>query len=324
MLKIVLIGAALLAALLVAGFVYEKLAEVRFARRSPPPGRLVDIGGRRLHLFCKGDAAGPTVVFEQGAASPAVVWQPIQDQVSGFARACLYDRAGYQWSDPGPASRSLTDRAADLHALLKAGRVPGSYVLVGHSYGGVISRVFAEAYPDDVAGLVLVDAPEEAVIFRPSYGDYVRQFLGLVSVGKAAARFGVVRLLMRAMSHPEGGMTAEMNRLMIGFIAKPSFGDQLPDELRSLSRGAAELASAGRPHALGDKPLVVITHETPFPGPAALLEPGWQDGQKRLAALSTRGELVVATRSSHMIQAEESDLVIDAIRRVHAAARSGG
>ncbi len=317
MIKIVLIFVLLGAALLlVAGAVYESLAEARFARRYPPPGRLVDIGGRRLHILCKGSAPGPTVVVEQGAASPSVVWWPIQNQVSAFARVCTYDRAGYQWSDPGPELSSLSDRAADLHKLLKNAGVPGPYVLVAHSYGGAISRVFAEAYPDEVAGVVLIDVMEEAVIFRPSFASYVRQFLGMVSVGKAAARVGIIRLVMGAISRPDGGMTPESNAIMIGFVSKPSFSDPLRDELESLARGRHELLAAGSPGALGDRPLVVITHHKPFPGPAALLEPGWLDGQRRLAALSTRGELVVATKSNHMIHAEEPELVLDAIRRV--------
>lgn len=320
MLKVVLIITALAAGLLLLGLVYEKLAELRDERRHKPPGRLVDVGGRRLHILCKGEAAGPTVVIEQGAGSPSVAWQPLQNEVSGFARVCLYDRAGYQWSDPAPDPRSLSDRAADLHRLLQAAGEPGPYVLVGHSYGGVLSRVFAEAYPQDVAGLVLVDAVEETAIFRGSYGDYRRGFLRIAAIGRILARFGVVRLIMTALSRPEGGMTAEMNRQMIGFISRPSFSDGLRDELESLSRGQAELEPAGHPGALGDRPLVVITHVKPFPGPAALLEPGWAEGQKRLAALSTDSDLVAATESNHMIHAEQPELVIDAIRRVHAAA----
>ena len=317
MLKILLICAVVVAGLLVTSAIWEKMAEAAFTRRHPAPGRLVDVGGRRLHILCKGAGPGPTVIIEQGAASPSVIWWPIQNQVSAYARVCTYDRAGYQWSDPGPAGQSLTDRAADLHRLLKAADVRGPYILVAHSYGGLISRVFAQDYPSDVAGMVLVDTPEEGVIYRPSFSRYVSQFLQLVSVGKMAGRLGITRLLMGAISRPEGGMTAEMNDLMIGFISDPSFGKSLPDELGSLSRGRQELAAAGKPGALGDRPLVVITHEKPFPGPAALLEPGWLDGQRRLAALSSRGQLVVASKSSHMIQAEEPELVLEAIRKVH-------
>jgi len=316
MLKLLLIAALVVAGCLITGAIYERIAEVRFARRYPPPGRLVDVGGRRLHLLCKGSGPGPTVVIEQGAGSPAVVWEPIQDRLAASAKVCLYDRAGYQWSDPAPAGRSLTDRADDLHRLLAAAGVPGPYVLVAHSYGGAVSRVFAHRYPSDVVGMVLVDVPEEGVIFRPAFAAYRRQFLQVVAIGRAAARVGVVRLGMRAVSRPEGGMTAEMNDRMIGFISDPAFGVPLADELRSLEQGRGELEPVGRPGVLGDLPLAVITHEKPFPGFAGLLEPGWQEGQRRLAELSARGRLIVAHRSSHMIQAEEPDLVIEAIHGV--------
>lgn len=322
MVKVLLLLALAAAGCLILGALYEKIAEVRFARRHRPSGRLVDVGGRRLHLDCKGQGDGPTVVIEQGAASPSVVWEPIQARLAAAGRVCLYDRAGYQWSDPAPGARSLTDRADDLHRLLTTAGVPGPYVLVAHSYGGAISRVFAHRHPHDVASMVLVDVPEEAVIFRPAFADYRRQFLGLVAVGRAAARLGIVRLVMGAISRPEGGMTAEMNARMIGFISNPSFGDPLADELASLANGRQELEAMGGPGALGDLPLVVITHEKPFPGFAGLLEPGWQEGQRRLAALSTRGRLVVARKSSHMIQAEEPELVLEAVEQVRDEARA--
>ena len=322
MLKVLLVCALVIVGFAVVGAIYERIAEIRVARRHPPSGRLVEIGGRRLHLLCKGDAPGPTVVVEQGAGSPSVVWEPIQAQIAAFSRVCLYDRAGYGWSDPAPAGRSLTDRADDLYKLLAAAGVPGPYILVAHSYGGAISRAFAAKYRADVAGLVLVDAPEEAVIFRPAFADYRRKFLGMVSIGKGAARLGLVRLIMSAISRPEGGMTPDMNDRMVGFISNPSFGDPLGDELASLAKGREELKATGGAGGLGDLPLVVITHEKPFPGFAALLEPGWREGQERLAQLSSQGRLVVAHKSNHMIHAEEPELVLDAVRRVRAQAAS--
>jgi hypothetical protein len=125
---------------------------------------------------------------------------------------------------------------------------------------------------------------------------------------------------MGLLSRPEGGMTADMNARMVGFIASPSFGDPLPDELASLANGRRELEATGHPGGLGDLPLVVITHEKPFPGFAGLLEPGWHEGQQRLAELSSRGRLVVAHKSNHMIHAEEPELVLDAVDHVRTQA----
>lgn len=320
---ILLIVAALIAAGLLLALVLEKIAEARDERRHPPPGRLVDIGGRRLHILCQGDAPGPTVVIEQGSASPSIAWRPLQDEIAAFARVCSYDRAGYPWSDPGPAVRSLADRVADLHELLKQAEVPGPYLLVGHSFGGPLIRLYARIHPDDVAGMVLVDTPEEAVILRPAYLDYARQAGWMAAVAKLAARLGVVRLAMGALVKPVGAMTPALTGAMIAIMSRPGFYAQMADETAALARDRAGTEAAGGFGGLGDRPLAVITHGQPFPGPAASLEPGWAEGQARLAALSSDGELIIAARSSHMIHAEEPELVLDAIRRVHAAARDG-
>jgi pimeloyl-ACP methyl ester carboxylesterase len=145
--------------LLLAGFIYEERSRRRDAIRFPALGKLIDVGGHRLHLLSQG--VGPTVVIEQRAGGPSLAWLGLQERISEFACVCLYDRAGYQWSEPVPAPRSLEDRVEDLHTLLLAARLPEAYILVGHSYGGFIIRLFASQYPASVAGLVLVDTPHE-------------------------------------------------------------------------------------------------------------------------------------------------------------------
>ncbi len=321
--KIMFLGAAVIVALLAAGLLFEAVSEAWTGRRYPPPGRLVDVGGRRLHILCKGTADGPTVVIEQGAGSPSIFWWPIQDAVGRFARVCTYDRAGVLWSDPAPGLRSLDDRVDDLHALLARAQVPGPYVLVGHSYGGPLVRMFARRYPEASAGMVLVDTPEEGVIFRPAYPAYVRKLGQVLDAARLAARLGLLRLVLPLVSRPEGGVTPEMNRIAIGFMARPSFVRLMHQDMASLDTARAATERAGGFGSLGDRPLVVITHSKPFPGPAASLEDGWMDGQKQLAALSTDSELQVAYKSNHMINLEEPELVVDAIRRVVTAAREG-
>ena len=170
MLKIILLSAgALVLAILAVGWIWEHLSEAADARRFPAPGRMVQADGRKLHILCEGDAPGPTVVIEQGSGSPAVLWGPVRRRIAGFARVCTYDRAGMEWSDPAPAGRGLEDRADDLHALLAAAKVPGPYVLVGHSYGGLLIRLFARDHPEEVAGMVFVDAADETAVFDPAY-----------------------------------------------------------------------------------------------------------------------------------------------------------
>lgn len=166
--------------LLSAGIVYEQLSRRRDARRFPPPGELVDVGGRRLHVLCKGSGC-PTVVIEQGAGGPALAWIQLQAEIAKFARVCIYDRAGYQWSDTVKGARTLESRVKDLQMLLEKGRIAGPYVLVAHSYGGFLIRLFAREYPDSVTGMVFVDAPHESVYFRRevlAFYSKVRWFLG--------------------------------------------------------------------------------------------------------------------------------------------------
>jgi pimeloyl-ACP methyl ester carboxylesterase len=312
-----------LAVLLVAATVLEAVLEARDRARFPPPGRMVDIGGgRRLHVRCQGNAPGPTVVIEQGAGSPSILWWPVQSSVAAFARVCTYDRAGYLWSDWAGSGRGLQARVADLHAMLTAADISAPYILVAHSFGGPVARLFAKTYPAEVAGMVLVDTPEEAVILRESYQTYVRQ-IGYFARGLgAAARLGLVRLAATFLTAVPEGLDADAFRALKAYCVQPAFFRAMADDPPALSRSPEVLRGLGGAGSFGAKPLVVITHGIKFPGPAAVLEDGWLDGQRRLAALSTQGELVTAAHANHMVQSDQPQIVIDAIRNVVGAARS--
>lgn len=305
--------AALLFALAAAGYALEKIAEARDRRRFPPPGRLVDIGGRRLHLACLGSGSGPTVVIEQGAGSPSITWWPVQARIANFARVCTYDRAGYLWSDPAPRGRSLADRVADLRTLLERAEIPPPYVLVSHSFGGFLARAYARAHPQEVAGMVLVDTPHESTVLQRSFLGYLRQGARMQSLVAGAARLGLVRLLGRHVPM----LLLPDSAAGYALCARPQHAQLLADDLRSLLADAEKLGALG---SLGDRPLIVLTHGIPFPGSAADAEKGWQEGQRKLAELSRQSELIVAARSNHMIYLDEPEVVVEAIRRVHAAA----
>jgi len=123
-------------------------------RLPPPPGQLIDVGGHRLHIHCAG--TGPTVVFESALGASSLTWRDVQALVSGFARACAYDRAGFGWSDAGPLPPTAGRIATELRALILAADVRAPYVLVGHSFGGYLSLALAQTRPDLVRGLILV------------------------------------------------------------------------------------------------------------------------------------------------------------------------
>jgi pimeloyl-ACP methyl ester carboxylesterase len=306
-----------LAVLTVGSLLAETLAERRDRAANPPPGRMVDVGGRRLHLLCKGDAPGPTVVIEQGVGSPSILWWPIQDQISTGARVCTYDRAGYQWSDPAPATYSLQNRIDDLHALLHRAGVPGPYVLVGHSFGGPMIRLYTATYPADVAGLVIVDGAPESSLFRDSYDSYAGKITFMARAIAIGAHFGLARLAVSLMLKPSDTLPLEAYRPLKSFLSAPGFYRTTASDPPALADvPPAMRRDGGFGDTLGDRPVIVLTHGEPFPGPAAVLEPGWADSQSRIAAQSSRGELQVATGCNHMIPFEKPSLVVDAIRRV--------
>lgn len=310
-----------------------------------PPGKLVDVGGYRLHLNCTGKG-GPTVVLLAGGGDYSFDWALVQPDVSSFARICSYDRAGFAWSDPGPIPRTMRQDAYELHTLLQAAQIKAPYVLVGHSLGGLIARVYAEQYPSEIAGMVLVDSTHE---------DTVLIFNGkLVRVRESAKGVAVPPVQTMKTSPPKAPAAAdieqfEFNQKMFGAPKTESPFDKLPESIQAMRlwyrsqppRSAAGsdfwaeelqamyLARARTPNRLGDKPLVVLLAKpdggNPPPGIAA---EDWKriSDEKRqqkigFADLSRNSKVVVAESSGHHIQLDEPRVVTDAIRMVVDAVR---
>ncbi|MEZ4735051.1 MAG: alpha/beta hydrolase [Caldilineaceae bacterium] len=142
----------LLVALGAIGAAYQAMATVRDARAFPPSGQLVDVGGYRLHLSCIGQGS-PTVILESGQANSLAVWSWIQPEVAKTTQVCAYDRAGIGGSDTGPLPRDARQMVRELHTLLQNAAIAPPYVLVGHSFGGLVTHVYAAQYPAEVAGL---------------------------------------------------------------------------------------------------------------------------------------------------------------------------
>ena len=299
--------------LLAVGYTYEKAAEWKEKKGHPAFGRLVAVRDHKLHLVYKANV-GPTVVIEQGAGEPSRFWWPVQDKIAEFAGVCTYDRAGYGWSESVAAGRTIAERAEELHSLLANAGIPGPYILVGHSYGGFIVRCFARNYPDQTAGLVLVDTPEENAFFQPEVLNLYSRLGFINKAVELVARFGVLRLL---------GQVFPLGHVGFSFV-RPTEYSAAGDDLASLQLVKVPIGDFGGENSLGDLPLAVITHGQPFPGPFSILEKGWGEGQTRLAALSTNSLLIRANNSNHAIQMDEPELVVDAVRRVHAAARNKG
>jgi pimeloyl-ACP methyl ester carboxylesterase len=312
---------------------------------SPPPGRLVDIGGYRLHLNCVGKN-GPAVVLIAGGGDFSFDWGLVQPQVGRFARVCSYDRAGLAWSDPGPIPRTMLQDAYELRALLRAAGVKAPYVLVGHSIGGLIARVYAGQYPQEVAAMVLVDPTHEDTTLMYQ-GKLVRVRDGARGVAVPPAQtmrsgppqpptkedvgqfefnqkiFGAPKI-----SPPFDKLPAESQALRLRFLARPPRAAAGPDlwaeELQSIHAGRAQT-----PHQLGDIPLVVLLPKPAYGDPpGGISADEWKrvNEEKRrqkieLTNLSRNSRLITAEKSGHHIQLDEPQVVTDAVHLAVEAAR---
>jgi pimeloyl-ACP methyl ester carboxylesterase len=317
----ILLGLLALIVLLAAGGAgYEAIMATGDARRYPPPGQLVDIGGHRLHLRCVGQGS-PTVVLDAGLGEFSLGWGAVQPQIATSTRVCAYDRAGLGWSEPGPMPRSPQQFASELHELLTNGGVEGPYVLVAHSMSGKTARLFASQHPDEVAGMVLVDARHEYVDdhrapeqLAAEYAEQ-RQFQNMI---RWIARFGLVRLLWAPAwpsVQPGGENLAPETRTAIGVLqARPR---QIEN---ALAEGAAKMDSntlLQTAAALGATPLIVLAS-----GQNVDHDPFWKEAQQIMTGLSSNSRLIIA-QSGHYVHFEQPAQVVESIRQVVDAARTG-
>ena len=280
--------------------------------RPPPPGQMIDIGGRRLHILCKGEAKGPTVVFEAGLSqyTANATYGKAQDAIAPFARVCTYDRAGLGWSEPDPQPRTYPVMVDDLHRLLAAAGLKGPYVLVGHSIGGPLVRLYANTWPADVAGVVLVDATSE-----PTFPEIVAASASITAQIDAAvrgARPGAPIIGLPAGTPPETVMTFT-----------PEIMLAVKGEFQAFDRLPAAMKAPGGFGKLGDVPLVVIRRGRNEADPPNATDLGWRAAQEQLAGLSTNSVVMVARNSGHTIPLDEPEVVADGVRRVLDAYRTG-
>lgn len=319
--KRVLAGVAgLVALLLLTGATYQFITTKIDERKYPPPGRLVDVGGYRLHLYCVGEGT-PTVVLDAGLGGGVLDWSTVQPEVSKFARVCTYDRAGMAWSDSGVGPRTSRQVVAELHALLGNAGERAPYVLVGHSISGIHVQLYAGRYPDEVAGLVLVDSSHEDQLSRKGMTAIPSFYPPLI---KAVSPFGVVRL-MDLVGTPSANMPHGVGAERAAIYSHTRSMYSYADEISAIPVSMEQLRAA--PMRLGDKPLIVLTRgmkeasNMGSPEEAEQAEQAWAELQADLARRSSSGRQIIAEKSGHYIQFDQPDLVIDAIRQVVGATR---
>lgn len=302
--------------LVAAGFVYENIAESRDQRFNPMAGRRFDVGGYKMHLYCTG-AGSPTVILESGLGDTYTSWRKVQSPIAKTTRVCSYDRAGLGFSDSSLRPRTSEVIAEELHALLEAARIAPPYILVGHSMGGFDVRLYASLYRNEVAGMVLVDAshPDQENRFPPELKTMEGTLLRESEFLEYAMPFGVPRLLGLCDDDPLQ-RAAECN----WHTAREALA-----ELKSFHESAAQTATTG---PLGDLPLVVLSHDPDRPSAdlapdvAKAANDAWEKMQEELAHLSSRGTQAIAKNSSHYIQIDRPEVVIDAVHGVVESARA--
>lgn len=274
--------------------------------KPPPPGELVEIGTRRLHVECKGKAGGPIVIFEAGLSQFTAhsTYGAAQDLIAPFARVCIYDRAGLGWSDPVDAARTQQDMVEDLRRMIAAKGLKGPLILVGHSLGGLLSRLYARQYPADVVAMVLVDASPETVTFGPGAAESRKAAVAKIDTALIGAKDGVPVAALPETTPVDVKMafTPEILRTV-----KQEYEaiDLLPDEFRKPDGFGT----------LGERPLVIIRRGKTA-SPPSDVDVTWRKAQEAMTSLSTRSSLVVAEKAGHVIPYDDPAVVAAAVQQV--------
>jgi pimeloyl-ACP methyl ester carboxylesterase len=303
----------------------------------PPPGRLIDVGGHRLHVTSRGEGS-PVVVLEAGIAASSLSWAVVQPMIAAFTRVHAYDRAGLGWSDAPSSPRTFDRIVEELATVIAHVAARERCILVGHSFGSFVVRGFAMRHPDAVAGLVLVDPAVEWLSLTPERAYRIRRARRLSRVGAWLARIGLVRVSLWFLV---GGSTAVPRRIsrlfgptvagtldrLVGEVRKlpsetyplmqslwshPKCFHAMADHLSTLESEGRAIASVVVPREV---PVVVIS--------SGNQPPEYLEAHRMLSAASSRGRHVIAARSAHWVQFDEPTLVVDAVRELVESYRGG-
>jgi pimeloyl-ACP methyl ester carboxylesterase len=296
--------------------------------RYPPPGRLVDVDGRPMHIYCSG-AGSPMVLLESGAGDDWIYWQKVQPEVAAHARVCAYDRAGLGWSDAQPGPRDAPHVIDQLHRLLGAAGERPPLVLVGASAGALYVRVYASTYPSDVAGLVFVDGSTPEQAYALPAARYTE------AAAAARHRAAALEWIKNATgwSRATGGCAGEVDAGLERYAdvarvvaCRPSI---VLADLREWEQFWRSAAAAREARCCGRLPIVIVSQDpdraTPGWSAAAIeAQPIWNGLQDGMKSLSPNSRRVIARGSGHHVMVDRPDVVVRAILDVVDAARAQG
>lgn len=308
--RIGLSGVMFVAVAVAGSSVFNTIASHRFWALHPPPGEILEVHGHRMHIRCMGHGS-PTIVLDSGWGNDSLVWGEVQPQLAASTQVCSYDRAGYGWSDPLPAPRDADHIASELHELLKKAQVTGPIILMGHSIAGLYIRDYATRYPEDVAGMIFIDASTPLQDENPAMNDGGSKGPQPWML-RAALIIGIPRWLGMCTRLPKGYETFA-GQYQAEDLCQVHYAD-IHGELDSFNQSGQETVHTGPYGAL---PILILSQDSaravPGHSPSAAQvkqQRAWNQMQEDLKKLSTRSRRIIARGSSHNVHRERSKLVV--------------
>lgn len=281
--------------------------------RKSPPGTIYQVNGRGMRMDCVGSGS-PTIVLDSGLGNDGLIWDPLQPVLAKTTRVCSYDRAGYGWSDPGPAPRDADNIANELHALLQTAQIAGPMVLMGHSMSGIYMRAFASRYPMDLAGLIFVDSSTPWQNRNPAFeAVMVKSQPNWIATLQSQLIYSVgIPRLRGTCSRALPGFDAETGRLEAESQCHLSFAT-IAGEGENFDRSGSETIHSG---PFGDLPILILSQDpAKSVGEDAELGTAWNRMQEDLKSLSTRSRRIIAKNSSHYVFMDRADLIEEEVPR---------
>ena len=310
------------AVLALSGALYQGISDRIDAKKYPPIGKLVDVGGYNIHLYTTG-SGGPSVILDAGMGCNALGWSLVQPKVAEFTQVTAVDRAGNGWSDESPLERTSENIIMEFRTALKKASIPAPYVLVGHSFGGINAQLWASLYPDEVLGVILVDSSHEDQFEKMPMPQMNHTLMML------ASRLGVARLVTHLPMYKKGVAVfqEQIQNQLLSQVRTTKFMRTVLGEASQFETSCKQLKAAGG--SLGDKPLIVISAAKYASAEEIGLSQERLDAffadfkelQKDLAAKSTKGKQVIAEESDHMVTLNQPQIIIDSIKEMVESSR---
>ncbi len=294
------------------------LLKFNLRKQNPAPGQKISVDGHRMHVYCTGKGS-PTVILEAGLDDFSIFWSQVQPEIAKSTRVCSYDRAGLGWSEPSPYPRTSETMVKELHLLLANSSNDAPYVFVGHSFGGALVRLYAHSYPDEVEGMVLVDAaPDDLFVRLPFWRNAIEGKLGLYGTLAPMSSFGL--LAFTPGSIPDRGMPDDALAQYRAIAVSTDYFHTGIAENEAFEGNLAQVRNANID--LGDIPLIVISrgYWDSIAGFSEIENQQawrvWNEMQSELLSLSSNSKHIIATESEHHIQLQQPELVTEAIEEL--------